>query len=78
MGSSAMAYLVLALQAGYDVVAEHVGPGLGVQTGEEGSGGYDAHVGVVKALVGTEGVEAADWSAVDQAGRDVVELDDCQ
>lgn len=77
MGSSAMAYLVLALQAGYDVVTEHVRPGLGVQTSEERSGGDDAHVGVVKALVGAKGVEATDGSAVDQAGRDIVELDDC-
>lgn len=70
-----LVYLVLALEAGYHVVTEDVGPRLRVKTGEERCGGDDAHVAVVEALVGTKGVETADGSAIDQAGRDVVELD---
>jgi hypothetical protein len=69
---------VLTLEASYDIVSESVGSGLGVETGEKRGGGNHAHVGVVEALVGTEGVEAADGCTIDQTGGDVVELLGCQ
>lgn len=71
------AYLVLALEAGYHVVAKDIGAGLGVQAGEERSGGDDTHVGVVEALVGAKRVKTANGSAIDEAGRNVVELMGC-
>jgi hypothetical protein len=69
---------VLALEAGYNVESESVGSGLGVETGEKRGGGDHAHVGVIEALVGAERVEATDGCAIDQTGRDVVELSGCQ
>jgi hypothetical protein len=69
---------MLALEAGYNVECESVGSGLGVETGEKRGGGDHAHVGVVEALVGAEGVEAADGCTIDQTSRDVVELLKCQ
>jgi hypothetical protein len=75
---SFQAYLMLALEAGYNVESESVGSGLGVETGEKRGGGDHAHVGVVEALVGAERVKAADGCTIDQTGRDVVELSGCQ
>ena len=69
---------MLALEAGYNVECESVGSGLGVETGEKRGGGDHAHVGVVEALVGAEGVEATDRCAIDQTSRDVVKLLKCQ
>jgi len=69
---------MLTLKASYYVVSENVGSGLGVQTGEKRGGGDHAHVGVVEALVGAERVETTNGSAIDQTGRDVVELLYCQ
>lgn len=68
------ACLVLALEARYDVVAKDVGTRLGVQAGKKRGGGDDTHVGVVEALVGAERVKTADGSAIDETGRNVVEL----
>lgn len=69
---------MLALKAGYYIVAEDVGSGLGVETSKERSGGDDAHVGVVKALVGTKWIETTNRSAIDQASGNIVELADCE
>lgn len=69
-----LTYLMLTLEACYDIVCKSVGSRLGVKTGEERGGGNHAHVGVVKALVGTERVESTDGCAIDQTSRDVVEL----
>ena len=69
------AELVGAAQAVDDVVGEDVWARPGVEAGEERGGGDHAHASVEEAFVGAERVETADGSAVDEAGRDVVELD---
>lgn len=74
----AIAYLLLALEISEDVVRENVGARLGVEASEERGRRDDTHVGVVEAFVRAKLVEATDGSAIDQAGRNIVELDQNQ
>jgi hypothetical protein len=69
---------MLTLKASNDIVCESVGSGLSVETGEKRGGGNHAQVGVVETLVGAKGVQTTNRRAIDQTGRDVVELSECQ
>ena len=74
----ALTYFMLTLEASNDIVCDSVGSGLHVEAGEKRGGGNHAQVGVVETLVGAKGVQPTNGCAIDQAGRDVVELSECQ